>query len=147
MRKLKSPSGATAEVIGGVFLSLLVGIVGGALCGAMILSFGDVIGRSGDTGQEYVGFWSMATVWLGMLYGGFLGALVGPLAYLFLVRRIGYQKALLPAFLGTILGGFAGALAGPPLAALTGIVGFFLALSWKKSKLGGPSPGSAVANP
>ena|ERR1700722_7344907 len=145
MSRPNNPLGTTAKIIGGVFLSLLLGMVGGALCGAVILSFGDLIGRSGNTGSEYVGSWSIETVWLGMLYGGFLGALVGPLAYSF-VRRIGYQKALLPAFLGTILGGFAGAVAGPPLAALAGICGFFFALSWKKSKLEGPSSGSAVAN-
>jgi len=125
----------TAKSIGGVFLSLLLGIVGGAVCGAVILSFGDLIGRSGDTGYEYVGYWSVATVWLGFLYGGFFGAFVGPLAYPFLVRRIGFQKALLPAFAGTILGGFVGAIAGPPLAVLTGICGFFVALAWTKSKL------------
>jgi len=122
----------TANAIGGVFLSLLLGIVGGGFCGAVILSFGDLIGRSGDTGYEYVGYWSVATVWLGLLYGGFFGAFVGPLAYPFLVRKIGFQKAILPAFLGTIVGGFAGAVAGPPLAVLTGICGFFLALFWTR---------------
>lgn len=125
----------TAKTIGGVLLSMLLGIVGGAVCGAVILSFADLIGRSGDTGYEYVGYWSIETVWLGFLYGGFFGAFVGPLAYPFLVRRIGFQKALLPAFAGTILGGFVGAMVTPPLAVLTGIGGFFGALAWTKSKL------------
>lgn len=132
-----------AKAVGGVFLSLLLGILGGGICGAVILSFGDLIGRSGDAGYEYVGYWEVATVWLGLLYGALFGAFVGPLAYPFLVRRIGFQKALLPAFIGTLLGGFAGAVAGPPLAVLTGICGFFIALLWTKSKLSAMSPSNS----
>ena len=124
-----------ARAVGGVFLSLLLGIVGGGLCGAAILVFGGLIGRSGTTGTEYLGYWNADIIWLGLLYGGFFGAFVGPLAYPFLVRKIGFQKAILPAFLGTILGGFAGAVAGPPLAVLTGISGFFLALFWTRIRL------------
>jgi len=121
--------------IGGVFLSLLLGIVGGGVCGAAILVFGGLIGRSGTTGTEYFGYWNVDIIWLGLLYGGFLGAFAGPLAYPFLVRIIGFQKAILPAFLGTIVGGFAGAVAGPPLAVLAGICGFFLALLWTRIRL------------
>src|SRR6266571_314232 len=121
--------------VGGVFLSLLLGIVGGGVCGAAILVFGGLIGKSGTTGTEYFGYWNVDIIWLGLLYGGFVGAFVGPLAYPFLVRKIGFQKAILPAFLGTIVGGFAGAVAGPPLAVLTGICGFFLALFWTRIRL------------
>ena len=117
-----------SAAIGGIFLSLLLGVVGGGVCGAAILVFGGLIGRSGTTGTEYFGYWNVGIIWLGLLYGGFFGAFVGPLAYPFLVRKIGFQKAILPAFLGTIVGGFAGAVAGPPLAVLTGVCGFFLAV-------------------
>ncbi|MGD0966235.1 MAG: hypothetical protein ABSA57_20350 [Candidatus Acidiferrales bacterium] len=61
----------TSNAIGGVFLSLLLGIVGGSVCGAAILVFGGLIGRSGSTGEEYLGFWDVATIWLGLIYGGF----------------------------------------------------------------------------
>ena len=131
------------DAIGGLLLSLLLGVVGGGICGATILIFGGLIGRSGNTGEEYFGFWNVDTIWLGLLYGGFFGAFVGPLAYPILVRKIGFQKSILPAFLGTIVGGSAGAVAGPPLAVLTGICGFFLALLLTRMK---PAKTSAHTN-
>jgi hypothetical protein len=111
-------------------LSIPLGIVGGAVCGAAILSFGDLIGRSGDTGTGYIGYWNVASVWLGFLYGGSLGVLVTPIAYLALVRKIGFRKAFLPATIGTLMGGFVGAVVAPPLAVLTGVAGFFASISW-----------------
>jgi hypothetical protein len=124
-----------SHAIGGLFLSLLIGIVGGGICGTAILVFGGLIGRSGTTGTEYFGYWSVDFIWLGVVYGGFFGAFVGPIAYPFLVRKIGFPKSILPAFLGTIVGGFVGAVAAPPVAVLTGICGFFLALVWARIKL------------
>ena len=76
-----------------VVLAILLGIVGGGVCGAAILSFGALIGRNGSTGTEYVGYWVIELVWLGFLYGGLLGAFVAPIAYVTLVRKIGFQKA------------------------------------------------------
>ena len=111
-----------------ILLTIPLGMLGGAVCDAAILSFGDLIGRSGDTGTRYVGYWNVASVWLGFLYGGLLGALVTPIAYLTLVRKIGFRKAFLPATIGTLLGGFVGAIVGPPAAVLTGVVGFFAAV-------------------
>ena len=108
--------------------SVLLGSLGGAIFGAAILSFGDLIGRSGNTGAEFVGSWGIADVWLGCLYGGLFGALVAPAAYIGLIRKIGLQKALLPAAAGTLVGGLIGAIVGPPHAALAGITGFFLAI-------------------
>ena len=122
------------KAIGGTLVSLILGILGGGVCGAAILVFGGLIGRSGNTGEEYVGHWNIASVWLGLLYGGFFGAFVGPLAYALVVRKIGFQKALFPAFVGTLVGGFGGAIAGPPLAAITGIFGFFVGVAWAKIK-------------
>jgi hypothetical protein len=112
-----------------------MGIVGGGICGTGILSFGGLIGRSGTTGTEYWGYWGVDFIWLGVVYGGIFGAFVGPIAYPSLVRKIGFQKPILPAFLGTICGGFVGAVAAPPVAVLTGICGFFLALIWARMKL------------
>src|SRR5260370_18365378 len=117
-----------SKAVGSVFLSLLLGMAGGGICGAVILVFGAFIGRGGRTGTEFFVYWAPAIVPIGLFYGGLLGAIVGPLAYPFLVRKIGFQKAILPAFLGTIIGGFVGAVAGPPFAVLTGICGFFLSL-------------------
>jgi hypothetical protein len=126
---------ATARnALRGMGVSLVLGVAGGAVCGAAILVFGALIGRSGTTGTEYVGHWEPALVQLGLLYGGLFGVFLGPIAYAIVVRKIGFRKALLPAFVGTLVGGFAGAAAGPPLAVLTGISGFFIALFWAKSK-------------
>ncbi len=124
-----------SHAFAGLVLSLLMGIVGGGICGTVILGFGGLIGRSGTTGTEYFGYWSADFIWLGVVYGGIFGAFVGPIAYPFLVRKIGFPKSILPAFLGTIVGGFVGAVAAPPVAVLTGICGFFLALVWARIKL------------
>lgn len=134
MDNAENPFAKVAKVATGELLSLLLGIVGGGLCGAAILVFGALIGRSGTTGTEYVGYWDIALVWLGLLYGGFFGAPVGLIAYPVAVRKIGFQKAVLPCFVGTLIGGCAGALAAPPLAVLTGIGGFFVALALAKRK-------------
>jgi len=100
------------------------------MCGAAIISFSDLIGRNGTTGEEYFGYWSLASAEIGAIYGGFFGFFLGPLAYVFLVRSIPFKKALVPATLGTLLGGFIGAITGgPPIAVLTGAGGFFVALS------------------
>lgn len=127
----------SAHTIGGGFLSLLLGIVAGAICGAAILAFGDFIGRSGTTGTEYLGFWDPAAIPVGLFYGGLFGSIMGPLAYALVVREVGFRKAVLPALLGTIAGGFLGAMAAPPLAVVTGIWGFFAAVFWTKGKLNG----------
>jgi hypothetical protein len=93
-------------------------------------ALGALIGRSGSTGTEYVGYWVIELIWLGFLYGGFLGALVTPIAYVTLIRKIGFRKAFMPATIGTLSGGFVGAIGGPPLAALTAVAGFFGAINW-----------------
>jgi hypothetical protein len=113
---------------GGAVLSVVLGIVGGAICGAAILSFGAFIGRSGNTGEDYFGYWNIATVWLGFLYGAPLGAMVAPVGYATLVRTSGIRRAIIPATLGTLAGGFVGSILAPPIAVVTGVVGFFVAL-------------------
>jgi hypothetical protein len=52
------------KLLAGSVVSALFGIVGGGLCGAAILAFGDFIGRSGSTGTEYFGYWNIDSVWL-----------------------------------------------------------------------------------
>jgi hypothetical protein len=109
-------------------LSMLLGILGGNVLGAAILSFGGLIGRSGNTGEEFVGYWNVDTVWPGCLYGGLFGGLAAPLAYLTLIHKIGLRKALVPAAIGTLIGGLIGAIVNPPAAAFAGIAGFFMAI-------------------
>jgi hypothetical protein len=120
-------------------LSVLLGVICGGICGAVILSFGALIGRSGSTGTEYFGYWDASLIWLGLLYGGFFGLFVAPLAYLLLVRKLGLQKAFWPALIGTLTGGLAGAIAGPPLAVVTGISGFLIGIYRARSKVATPA--------
>jgi hypothetical protein len=124
----KSPFRNPRKMAVGISLSLLLGILGGGICGAVILLFGGLIGRGGSTGTEHVGYWSVDAAGLGLLYGSLFGAIAGPLAYALVVREIGYQKTVRPALLGTLIGGFLGSVSGPPAAALLGICGFFVAL-------------------
>ena len=119
----------------GLISSIVLGIVGGALCGAAILAFGGLIGRSCTTGAEYIGYWESAELWVGSMYGAPLGAIAGALAYATLVHTIGFRRAIVPATLGTLAGGFLGSLACPPTAVLTGILGFFCALIWTRYRL------------
>lgn len=118
----------------GFCTSVLLGIAGGSICGAAILSLNVLLGRSGTTGEHF-GDWNWAVAVLGLWYGGFFGAFATPLAYVFLVRKIGFQRALWPAIVGTLIGGFAGAILGPaPVAVVTGIVGFFIGVCWATLK-------------
>ena len=114
----------------GFCASVLLGIAGGSICGAAILSLNVLLGRSGTSGEHF-GDWNWAATVLGLWYGGFFGAFVTPLAYILFVRKIGIERALWPAVAGTLIGGFAGAVCGPaPVAVVTGIVGFFIAVCW-----------------
>jgi hypothetical protein len=124
----------SGKTLAEVCLACLLGLIIGGACGAVILSLGDLVGQSGDTGKEYLGYWNIATAELGLLYGGFFGAFVAPLAYILRVRTIGFQRAFAPALLGTLLGGCTGAFVSPPIAAISGISGFFLAVYWAKPK-------------
>lgn len=108
--------------------SVLFGCVGGMICGSAILSLCALSGRIGTTGDNYIGFWNYGLLLIGSMYGGPLGAIIGPLAYITIVRRTGFKQATGPAALGTILGGYAGSLITPSLGVLTGIAGFFISL-------------------
>ena len=112
----------------GLLFSLALGISGGAICGAAIVSFGGLIGRSCTTGTDYVGYWSMWEAGVGAMYGAPLGAVAAPVAYATLVCTIGIRRAIIPATLGTLAGGFVGSFWCPPFAVLTGVIGFFTAL-------------------
>jgi hypothetical protein len=109
-------------------------MLGGAACGSVILSFGYLIGRSGDNPPEPIGYWSPDVMYLGMMYGGFVGAFIFPITYLIVLRKIGYRRPTVPAFVGTLLGGLLGAIVMPPLAVLTGIAGFSLGVAYAVRK-------------
>lgn len=126
----------TIEIVRGLVVSMLIGIAGGGICGPVILFFNAFIGRSETTGAEYFGYWQPWTLVIGLMYGAPIGAIVTPLAYPFLLRRIGFQKSLLPAFVGTLAGGFVGGVVGPFFAVFGGVFGFFVALLLARLKLG-----------
>lgn len=125
----------SGKAVAEVCLSCLLGLIVGAACGAVILSLGDLVGRSGNTGEEYSGHWNVDTVQLGLLYGGFFGVLVAPVAYILRVHTIGFQRAFAPALVGTLLAGCTGAFVSPPIAAISGISGFFIGIYWPKPEV------------
>jgi hypothetical protein len=112
----------------GIVLSVVIGFIGGVVCGAVILSLCGLAGRSRSTGTEYIGYWNFGLALVGAMYGGPLGAILGPLGYVAIVRKIGFRSATLPAAIGTVTGGFAGSLVTPGFGVVTGIVGFFVGL-------------------
>jgi len=119
----------------GLIFSIALGIVGGAICGAAILSFGDLIGRTGSTG-DHVGNWSVGDLAIGAIYGAPLGAIASLIAYPILIPTIGIRRAILPATVGTLAGGFAGCvMIGAPFGVPTGVMGFFAALVWARLRI------------
>ena len=120
-------------------LALLIGWIGGMLCGFPIVLFGDYLGRSGTTGTEYLGYWDPESAWfLARTYGSLIGALLLPAAYVYLLSSIPIARWLQlvgPAAFGTIAGGCLGALVGPPLAVLFGCLGFWLSCQWAIRRL------------
>lgn len=118
--------------IQGTAFSIVVGLLGGSICGSVILSLCGLAGRSQTTGAEYLGYWSFGLAMIGAMYGGLLGMALGPVGYLIAVRRIGFRAATLPAAIGTIVGGFVGSLVTPGLGIATGTVGFLLGLLWAR---------------
>jgi hypothetical protein len=122
------PAKGVGEHIVGALISLPIGCVGGAVCGAAILSLCGLAGRSQTSGAEYLGYWSIGEAMVGAMYGGPLGLILGPVGYLTVVRSVGFRSAILPAVVGTILGGFAGSLFTPGFGVPAGIIGFFLGL-------------------
>lgn len=113
---------------GSLAFSVVLGSIVGSICGAAILSFCALSGRSGTTGNNYIGFWDYGVPLVGSMYGAPLGAILGPIAYVAFVRRIGFKRATIFGTAGTILGGSAGALIVPGLGVPAGIAGFFIAL-------------------
>ena len=79
--------------------------------------------------REIEGFVSTAA-----LFGACVGAIITPLAYFPLVRKIGFRRAWYPAAIGTLIGGFVGFVLFPPVIFLTGVFGFFAALCWAYEK-------------
>jgi len=119
---------AIGRYVRGLIFSLALGIYGGGLCGAVILSLIDLLGRSRTTGEEYLGHWSIGSAEVGFMYGAPLGAIVAPVAYVALVNAIGFRRAIIPATVGTIAGGVAGGVVHPLNAPMAGVAGFFIAL-------------------
>ena len=112
----------------GLASSAALGTIGGMICGSAIISLCALAGRIGTTGENYVGFWDWGLLLVGSMYGGPVGAVIGPVAYATIVRTIGFRQATVPAVIGTIIGGFAGSLFVPLLGLPTGVAGFFVAL-------------------
>lgn len=130
-----APLRTVVKHVAGLIFCTALGILGGAICGAAILSFGDLIGRTLSTG-DHIGHWSVGDLGVGAMYGAPLGVLVALIAYPILIRAIGIRRAIVPATVGTLTGGFAGCvIVGAPFAVLTGVIGFFAALAWARTRI------------
>ena len=110
-----------------LLLTVPLGATGGALCGAVILTFSSLIGSYPGTESESVGYW-WYFLGLGAIHGGYVGIVVVPIGYLIFLRRIGLKKAIFPASIGTLVGGGIGAFSTPERALLAGVLGFILIL-------------------
>jgi hypothetical protein len=116
-----------------LLFALALGAIGGALCGAIILTIYSLIGP--DIGTEHKGHFEPSLLPLGAIHGGYLGIVVAPIGYLIFLRKVGLKKAIFPAFIGTLVGGGIGAFGGIGMALLAGVLGFFLSLGglWVRS--------------
>lgn len=107
-----------------------MGALGGWLYGFLILSFGFFIGKSGDSGpgQESFGYWKPFEMFvLAGFYGMPLGIIIFPLSYFIFLQDVPIYRLLIFTSIGTLAGGLCGALIEPPVAALSGVIGFFIA--------------------
>jgi hypothetical protein len=108
-----------------LLLAILIGIVGGAFCGAMILPIS--LWRTTRELEFSVLGW-------GSLYGATIGAFSVSVAYLFVLRKTGLKRAFVPSLAGTLVGGFLGAIVAPFWAMVSGVLGFSFAVIWIASR-------------
>jgi hypothetical protein len=114
--------------------ALPLGTLGGFLLGFLVLSFGDLIGRSGTTGSEFVGYMNPRdTAFEAAAHGTLVGALALPAVWLAELHRVRGRALVLVLGLaagGTLVGGLLGALGSPPLAVVGGCIGLYFASRW-----------------
>lgn len=117
-----------SERLQGLIGATIAGFIGGWLCGFLILTFGNAIGRGGSSGTEYVGYWDLqSTFWMAFMYGAPLGAIVFDICYVRFLKNVSVKTAVIASFGGTLSGGFLGALSSPAVAAFAGVLGFIVA--------------------
>jgi hypothetical protein len=120
--------GSLAKSASGLAFSILLGLVGGMISGSAILSLCALSGRIQTTGDDYIGFWNSGLLLVGSMYGGPIGAFMGPLAYVTTVRVTGFRRATISAGIGSVFMGYLGSLVTPVLGLLTGLAGFCIGL-------------------
>lgn len=112
-------------VLAGIFC---IGLCGGLIAGFIILSFGFYIGKSGSTGNEYIGFWDPEyALWLASWIGAPIGGISFLVAYYAMLRGISWGRILIATLSGTVLGGGIGAFNNLWVAAMLGVAGFWTA--------------------
>ena len=110
-----------------LLISPVLGMVAGWFCASVILSFGALIGKSGSTGEEYVGFWSPWLMLLGVMYGAPIGAICLSVMYVLFLADIEVnilQEQIWKIALATIIGGCIGSGFNPFYAVGLGVVFF-----------------------
>jgi hypothetical protein len=59
------------------FLFLVIGgWIGGWMLATLVLSFIAIIGKLGDTGSNYIGYWNIGIIGLGLIYGSPIGVVI-----------------------------------------------------------------------
>jgi hypothetical protein len=108
-------------------IGLFLGALEGSVFGFYFLSLCDLLGKSGNTGAEYIGHWDVLYDFLGgILYGGIIGGIGGAILHGIRrrgvdLRRMNIRAAVLMLILGSL-----GCAVGPPGAAASGLVGYFV---------------------
>ncbi len=102
-----------------------VGAVGGFDVCCLLLTFGFFIGHSGHAGQEYLGLTNATFVaWLSATVGLVLGAVLFPIGYDIMGRRLPLKRGAEIFLVAGLLGGLIGAFDSPQTAALLGTAAF-----------------------
>jgi len=123
--------GQSSERLSRNFSVIAAGTVGGWCCAFIILTFGNIIGRSGNSDANYVGYWDpSSTAGLALMYGVPLGVILFSFSYAKFLRKVSLKTAIRASFLGTLGGGLLGALGSPPIAVMTGSLGFIFASAY-----------------
>jgi hypothetical protein len=111
---------------------IAAGAIGGWLCAFIIFSIAGLIGKSGSSGTEYLGYWSPAYIGLSIFYGipaGVISLAVCRVVFFWINDAVLFHNSWI-LILATVIGGVIGCLNGFFTAAIFAIVFFVCALTW-----------------
>jgi uncharacterized membrane protein YfcA len=121
--------------MGSILNVLLLGGFWGFVIGFVLLSFGELIGKSGYSDQQGLGHWNpLLSAEEAIAYGLPFGIVFSVACYfLYLKNRELTSKLVVKLVTYTLVAGLIGAVVGPPLAAFLGIAAFIFACRSSKT--------------